>query len=49
MLLVAATFMPSADPSDKHGVHRYTAEEFGLDPADLAERFAVYRETFGLS
>ena len=37
------------NPSDKHGVHRYTAEEFGLDPADLAERFAVYRETFGLS
>jgi len=37
------------NPSDKHGVHRYTAEEFGLDPADLAERFAVYRETFGFS
>jgi hypothetical protein len=37
------------NPSDKHGVHTYTAEEFGLDPADLAERFAVYRETFGLS
>jgi hypothetical protein len=36
------------NPSDKHGVHRYTAEEFGLDPADLAERFAIYRETFGL-
>lgn len=37
------------NPSDKHGVHTYTAEEFGLDPADLAERFAVYRKTFGLS
>jgi hypothetical protein len=37
------------NPSDKHGVHTYTAEEFGLDPADLAARFAVYRETFGLS
>jgi Sulfotransferase family len=37
------------NPSDKHGKHTYTAEEFGLDPADLAERFAVYRETFGLS
>jgi Sulfotransferase family len=39
----------AANPSGKHGVHAYTAEEFGLDPADLAERFAVYRETFGLS
>jgi Sulfotransferase family len=37
------------NPSNKHGVHTYTAEEFGLDATDLAERFAVYRETFGLS
>ena len=36
------------NPSDKHGVHAYTAEEFGLDPADLAERFADYCDAFGL-
>jgi hypothetical protein len=37
------------NPSDKHGVHGYTAEEFGLDSSDLAERFGAYREAFGLS
>jgi hypothetical protein len=37
------------NPSDKHGVHAYTAEEFGLDRSDLAERFGAYREAFGLS
>ena len=37
------------NPSDKHGVHGYTAEEFGLDCSDLAERFAAYRDAFALS
>jgi Sulfotransferase family len=30
----------------KHGSHRYTAEQFGLSTADLAGRFAEYRETY---
>jgi hypothetical protein len=37
------------NPAGKHGVHTYTAEEFGLDSADLAERFAAYRDAFALS
>lgn len=36
------------NPADKHGTHRYTAEEFGLDSADLAGRFTEYREEFDL-
>jgi hypothetical protein len=32
---------------NRHGVHRYRAEDFGLDPADLSRRFAAYRGTFG--
>jgi hypothetical protein len=34
-------------PQTQHGVHRYSAEEFGLDPAELRERFAFYSERFG--
>lgn len=33
-------------PQHHYGVHRYTAEDFGLDRAALDERFAAYRETF---
>ena len=36
------------NPSDKHGVHTYAAQEFGLDPDDLAERFADYCDEFPL-
>jgi hypothetical protein len=32
----------------KHGLHRYAASDFGLDEAALRERFAAYRERFGL-
>jgi hypothetical protein len=36
-------------PQHHYGVHRYTAEEFGLDRAALDERFASYRETFDVA
>ena len=32
----------------KHGVHRYTAEEFGLDSRELDERFGAYRSRYDL-
>jgi hypothetical protein len=35
-------------PKDKHGRHRYTLAEFGLDREEEAERFRSYRERFGL-
>jgi hypothetical protein len=37
-----------ANPKDKHGAHRYTAEAFGLDTDDLSRRFKAYREYFGV-
>jgi hypothetical protein len=33
-------------PQDQHGVHRYTPEEFGLDPDRLRSRFAFYTRRF---
>lgn len=35
-------------PQDKHGVHRYRAEDFGLDVAQLRTDFAPYVEAFGI-
>jgi hypothetical protein len=35
-------------PQGKHGEHRYSAEQFGLVPAEVAERFARYSEHFGV-
>jgi LPS sulfotransferase NodH len=32
------------DLQHKHGVHRYSLEQFGLDPAAVDERFAAYRD-----
>ncbi|HZP29599.1 MAG TPA: sulfotransferase [Acidimicrobiia bacterium] len=34
------------NPQDKHGVHRYTAEEFGLDADRLRARFDFYSRRF---
>ncbi len=31
------------NPQHKHGVHRYSPEQFGLNPAAIHERFAGYR------
>jgi hypothetical protein len=32
----------------RHGVHGYSADTFGLDAAELSERFRPYRERFGV-
>jgi hypothetical protein len=34
------------NPQDKHGVHRYTAADFGLDPDRLRARFDFYARRF---
>jgi hypothetical protein len=36
----------AASPQHRHGKHRYRLEDFGLDEAWIAERFAGYRERF---
>jgi hypothetical protein len=33
----------------KYGVHRYVAEDFGLDAGGIAERFSDYRQRFDLA
>ena len=35
------------NPQHKHGRHRYTLEQFGLSAAEVADRFAAYRNRFG--
>ncbi len=35
-------------PKDSRGVHRYSAEASGIDPADVAERFRFYMEHYGI-
>jgi hypothetical protein len=34
------------NPRDKHGTHRYSLADFGLDPAQVDAAFASYRERF---
>jgi Sulfotransferase family len=36
------------NPKDKHGAHRYTLEQFGLDRDVELARYRSYRERFGL-
>ncbi|HEY6598093.1 MAG TPA: sulfotransferase, partial [Pseudomonadales bacterium] len=38
----------AANPKNKHGVHRYTLEQFGLSRAQVAERFRSYCERFDI-
>jgi hypothetical protein len=38
----------AANPKNKHGVHRYTLEQFGLSQAATAARFRSYCERFGI-
>lgn len=38
----------AANPQGKHGGHRYTAERFGLSEAEIDDRFASYRQEFGV-
>jgi hypothetical protein len=37
-----------ANPKNKDGVHRYSLEEFGLNPAEERRRFQFYLDFFGL-
>lgn len=36
------------NPQNKHGSHRYSLADFGLDPDEIDERFKAYRERFGV-
>jgi hypothetical protein len=36
------------NPKDKHGIHRYSPAEFGVDPERIRESFRPYMERFGL-
>ena len=38
---------PAANQRGSRGAHRYTAEEYGLDPVEINESFAPYLERFG--
>jgi hypothetical protein len=39
----------AAHPKDRFGTHRYDLGQFGLDPGELAERFAGYVERYGVA
>jgi len=39
----------AANPKNKHGVHRYTLEQFGLSRATETARFRSYCERFGIT
>ncbi len=36
----------ASNPRHKHGIHRYSLEQFGLDPSREARRFGAYRRQF---
>jgi hypothetical protein len=36
------------NPKDKHGSHRYSLEQFGLNAEQERERYRAYRERFGV-
>ena len=36
------------NPKDKHGIHRYSPDEYGVDPDRTRESFRPYMECFGL-
>ena len=38
----------AANPKNKRGANEYTAEEYGLDQDEVAERFAPYMERFAI-
>jgi hypothetical protein len=38
----------AVNPKDKHGAHRYTLEETGLDPERERERYRFYTDRFGV-
>lgn len=36
------------NPKNKHGIHRYSPDEFGVDPEKIRESFRPYMQRFGL-
>jgi hypothetical protein len=38
----------AGNPKDKLGAHRYTLQQFGLDPIELKERYGFYIDRFGV-
>jgi hypothetical protein len=38
----------ASNPKDKHGAHRYTLQQFGLDPIELKDRFQFYIDRFSI-
>ena len=36
------------NPKGKHGIHRYSPEEYGIDPREIHASFRPYMERFGL-
>lgn len=38
----------SQNPQHKHGIHRYSLEQFGLQPVEVSQRFAKYCERFNI-
>jgi hypothetical protein len=38
----------ASNPQDKHGRHRYTMEQFGIDPVEESPRFDGYRKRFNI-
>lgn len=36
------------NPQHKHGVHRYSLQQFGIDPEAVNDQFANYRNRFGI-
>ncbi len=38
----------AGNPKGKLGAHRYTPEQFGLDPAEFEERYRFYSGRFGI-
>jgi len=39
----------NGNPKDKHGKHRYSASDFGLNESEIADRFRFYTDYFGPS
>jgi hypothetical protein len=39
----------SENPQHKHGIHRYSLEQFGLEPEVVNRRFVNYRQRFNIS
>ena len=36
----------AGNPKERHGTHRYTLEQYGLDPAQERKRYRFYQEYF---